>query len=162
MLKWYRKKRKLHHRRKWLNIRNVVVGTIYIWTMNINLGGSVAEELTRVAGVLAGFDSPWSQPWVFHVFICSFLLSCNSTGTQRLKQWDLNVVGLIISSQSLAYTLSKFGCGILGDFVSPRILLCVGLACTGLTAIIFTGLYFFITSAMICSKYHPCINKGFI
>lgn len=25
--------------------------------MNINLGGSVAEELTRVAGVLAGFDS---------------------------------------------------------------------------------------------------------
>lgn len=52
---------------------------------------------------------------------------------------DKKQLGLIISSQSLAYTLSKFGCGILGDFVSPRILLCVGLACTGLTAIIFTG-----------------------
>lgn len=115
---------------------------IYIWTMDINLGSSVAEKLTRVAEVLAGFDSHEVQPWVFHVFICSFLFSCYSTGTQRLKQWDLNVVGLIISSQSLAYTLSKFGCGILGDFVSPRILLCVGLACTGLTAIIFTGLLF--------------------
>lgn len=114
----------------------------YIWTMDINLGSSVAEELTRVAEVLAGFDSHEVQPWVFHVFICSFLLSLYSTGTKRLKQWDLNVVGLIISSQSLAYTLSKFGCGILGDFVSPRILLCVGLACTGLTAIIFTGLLF--------------------
>lgn len=29
----------------------------YIWTMDINLGSSVAEELTRVAEVLAGFDS---------------------------------------------------------------------------------------------------------
>lgn len=35
---------------------------VYIWTMDINLGSSVAEELTRVAGVLAGFDSHIVQP----------------------------------------------------------------------------------------------------
>nr|XP_022292099.1 glucose-6-phosphate exchanger SLC37A4-like [Crassostrea virginica] len=52
---------------------------------------------------------------------------------------DKKQLGLIVSSQSLAYTLSKLGCGILGDFVSPRLLLSAGLVCNGLTAIIFTG-----------------------
>ncbi|XP_055995779.1 glucose-6-phosphate exchanger SLC37A4-like isoform X1 [Ostrea edulis] len=57
-----------------------------------------------------------------------------SEGTLDKKQ-----LGVIVSSQSLAYTISKFCCGILGDIVSPRLLLSAGLVCSGITAIIFTG-----------------------
>ncbi|XP_033751908.1 glucose-6-phosphate exchanger SLC37A4-like [Pecten maximus] len=51
---------------------------------------------------------------------------------------DKSQLGMILSSQSLAYTISKFACGILADVVSPNVLLSGGLIFSGLTAICFT------------------------
>ncbi|XP_061180166.1 glucose-6-phosphate exchanger SLC37A4-like [Saccostrea echinata] len=53
--------------------------------------------------------------------------------------FDEKQLGIIVSSQSLAYTISKFCCGVLGDIFSPQLLLSSGLVCSGITAIIFTG-----------------------
>lgn len=47
--------------------------------------------------------------------------------------------GLITSSQSIAYAISKFVCGILADVVSPKALNSGGLILSGITAISFTG-----------------------
>lgn len=53
--------------------------------------------------------------------------------------FDKSQIGLITSSQSIAYTGSKFLCGILVDIVSPKALLSGGLILSGITAISFTG-----------------------
>ncbi|KAJ8299430.1 LOW QUALITY PROTEIN: hypothetical protein KUTeg_023490 [Tegillarca granosa] len=50
------------------------------------------------------------------------------------EKLDKSQFGLITSSQSLAYTISKFV-----DFVSPRLLLAAGLISSGATAFVFTG-----------------------
>lgn len=51
---------------------------------------------------------------------------------------DKGQLGMILSSQSLAYAISKFTCGILADVISPNVLLSGGLIFSGLTAICFT------------------------
>ncbi|KAK3101316.1 hypothetical protein FSP39_002650 [Pinctada imbricata] len=48
-------------------------------------------------------------------------------------------VCLITSSQTLAYTISKFTFGILVDFLSPRLLLSAGLILSGASAFCFAG-----------------------
>lgn len=61
--------------------------------------------------------------------------------------FDKSKIGLITSSQSIAYTISKFVCGILADVVSPKVLLSGGLVISGITAISFTG---FNSAVILC------------
>ncbi|XP_063398249.1 glucose-6-phosphate exchanger SLC37A4-like isoform X1 [Mytilus trossulus] len=53
--------------------------------------------------------------------------------------FEKSQIGLITSSQSIAYAISKFICGILADVVSPKALNSGGLILSGITAISFTG-----------------------
>ncbi|CAM9765017.1 unnamed protein product [Lampetra planeri] len=48
-------------------------------------------------------------------------------------------LGLITSSQALAYAISKFGSGVLSDRLSARALFALGLALVGLTNVAFAG-----------------------
>jgi len=48
-------------------------------------------------------------------------------------------LGLIASTQMLAYAFSKFSGAILSDYLSARLMFCVGLALTGLTNLIFAS-----------------------
>lgn len=48
-------------------------------------------------------------------------------------------LGLIASTQMLAYAFSKFSGAVLSDYLSARLMFCVGLALTGLTNLIFAS-----------------------
>lgn len=48
-------------------------------------------------------------------------------------------LGLIASTQMLAYAFSKFSGAILSDYLSARLMFCVGLALTGLTNLVFAS-----------------------
>ncbi|XP_052801322.1 glucose-6-phosphate exchanger SLC37A4-like [Mya arenaria] len=52
---------------------------------------------------------------------------------------DKDELGIILSSQLLAYTVGKFASGILLDFVRPRILLSISLIAVGVTVILFAS-----------------------
>jgi len=48
-------------------------------------------------------------------------------------------LGLIASTQMLAYAFSKFSGAVLSDYLSARLMFCVGLALTGLTNLVFAS-----------------------
>ncbi|XP_060074474.1 glucose-6-phosphate exchanger SLC37A4-like [Ylistrum balloti] len=75
--------------------------------------------------------------YVLYVYVRRSFSFAMPTVSETVKL-DKSQLGMILSSQSLAYTISKFVCGILVDIVSPNVLLSGGLILSGFTAICFT------------------------
>lgn len=59
----------------------------------------------------------------------------------KTENLDKNQLGLILSGQMLAYAGSKFVCGILMDFLSPKFAMSIGLIVVGITSILFASVY---------------------
>ncbi|CAG2210522.1 SLC37A4 [Mytilus edulis] len=111
---------------------------VFLWDYEL-LSSNNWSSSVRTIMSLVGMDDNFQQ-----MLKCDINTVRNNLMDICATKWHTNLsnflkLGLITSSQSIAYAISKFVCGILADVVSPKALNSGGLILSGITAISFTG-----------------------